>query len=298
MPNQRKRTVRWEEMFPDELLQAIRDCPVCYCAYGLAEPHGAYNALGLDWLKAQALVERAAWTHGGVVAPPFCWHTQEAPTFDFFAHLGVRQSLCSSIPGDLFYHIALHQIRAIDARGFQAAILVTGHYGGPEYDLPLLCEYYTRHTGSPLRLHACSDGQLINYQDYHGDHAGICETSQLIALRPESVDLERRESESPSGPWAGYDFPEASGVEPSRELGEKIVASQIARLGEIQRKLLDSYRPREGWIAPSQNRVEEVWHSFQRLTRKYWWESCTWDEYYRDTGGGPPSFPGWGPLGE
>ena len=30
--------VRWEEMFPDELLQAIAACPVCYLAYGLADP--------------------------------------------------------------------------------------------------------------------------------------------------------------------------------------------------------------------------------------------------------------------
>ncbi len=66
--------VKWEEMFPDELLEAIRGCPVCYMAYGLAEPHGAYNALGLDWLKAYALCEKAAFTNGGVLAPPFCWH--------------------------------------------------------------------------------------------------------------------------------------------------------------------------------------------------------------------------------
>ena len=52
--------VRWEEMFPDEFLELLDRRPVCYVAYGLAEPHGAYNALGLDFLKAQALVERAA----------------------------------------------------------------------------------------------------------------------------------------------------------------------------------------------------------------------------------------------
>ena len=68
--------VNWEEMFPDEMLGAIDLCPVCYLAYGLAEPHGAYNALGLDWLKARALVERAAREHGGLVAPPAAWHIQ------------------------------------------------------------------------------------------------------------------------------------------------------------------------------------------------------------------------------
>ena len=62
--------VRWEEMFPDELLGVIREHPVCYMAYGLAEPHGAYGALGLDWLKAYSLCEKAAQTYGGVLALP------------------------------------------------------------------------------------------------------------------------------------------------------------------------------------------------------------------------------------
>ncbi len=100
--------VKWEEMFPDELLEAIEDCPACYMAYGLAEPHGAYNALGLDWLKAYALCERAARAHGGVVAPPFCWHVQERPEFDWPRKRGTQQSLCSSIPADLFLRTVLH----------------------------------------------------------------------------------------------------------------------------------------------------------------------------------------------
>ena len=62
--------VRWLEMFPDELYEAIERRPVCLLAYGLAEPHGLYNALGLDFIKADALLEISAAQHGGVVAPP------------------------------------------------------------------------------------------------------------------------------------------------------------------------------------------------------------------------------------
>ena len=49
------REVRWERMFPDELERAFADCPVVYFAYGLCEPHGPQNALGLDALKAHAI---------------------------------------------------------------------------------------------------------------------------------------------------------------------------------------------------------------------------------------------------
>lgn len=287
--------VRWEEMFPDELLQAIDDCPLCYCAYGLAEPHGAYNAVGLDWLKAQALMERAARANGGVVAPPFVWHVQERTTFDWCGAQGITQTLCSSIPEDLFYQMVLFQIRAIDARGFRAVILVTGHYGGLEHDMRLLCEYYTRRTGSPLQLRAFADWELIRFEDYRGDHAGICETSQLMALRPELVDLERKESESSSGPWAGTNFPLADGRMPSRELGENIVRSQIEHLAELQKELLDAYEPKADWEAPSLLDAQEVWTRFERLTRKYWWCSMTLGEYRESS---RPAFPGWEELGE
>ena len=45
------REVRWERMFPDELETAFEKCPVVYLSYGLCEPHGPHNAVGLDALK-------------------------------------------------------------------------------------------------------------------------------------------------------------------------------------------------------------------------------------------------------
>jgi creatinine amidohydrolase/Fe(II)-dependent formamide hydrolase-like protein len=285
--------VKWEEMFPDELLEAIEAHPVCYMAYGLAEPHGAYNALGLDWLKAYALCERAARTHGGVVAPPFCWHVQERPGFRWCREHGVVQPLCSSIPGDLFLRAVLHHLRVFDARGFRVAILITGHYGGVESDMRLLCEYYQRRCGSPLQIHCIADWECIRNNVYRGDHAGLCETQQLMALRPELVDLSRDEPSPKSGPWCGTRFGRGEERAPSRATGERIVTSQIETLGQVQRQLLTAYRPIEGWQVPDQNRVEEVWRSFERLTRKYWFMSVTMEEH---RAGGPPPFPGWQAL--
>jgi creatinine amidohydrolase len=286
--------VLWMEMRPDELLRAIERCPLCYMAYGLAEPHGVYNALGLDWLKAQALAERAARAHGGVVAPALQWHVAERPSFNWFGAQGIRQPLCSGIPEDLFYHNVLHHVRTIDARGFRAAILLTGHYGGLENDLRLLCDFYTRRTGSPLRIRALADCEVMTYGDIRGDHAGICETSQLMALRPGLTDLGLTESASASGRWAGTDFPLSDGRMPSADLGEKIVSAQVERLGEIGRDLLAAWRPRPDWTAPTLPQAEELWTTFERLTRKYWWCSLTLGEYRQ---GKRVEFPGWEALG-
>jgi creatinine amidohydrolase len=295
------RKVRWEDMFPDELFEEIQRNPVVYMAYGLAEPHGAYNAMGLDWLKAQSLAEMAAQSHGGVVAPPFAWHIQERPEFHDDGHghgwlvdSGVKQSLASAIPSALFYQMALHQIRAFDARGFRAAILITGHYGGPERILRLLCDFYTRRTGSPIRLHALADWECIGLEDVQGDHAGITETSQLMALRPDLVDLDRKKVPRELGERyaAGVSF-DAGEPPPSRELGERIIQSQVVSLGKIQRGLLESYESLEGWTAPTSNDADDIWHRFEQLTRKYW--SPTYEEY---RAGNVPEFPGWEALGE
>lgn len=302
MSLQENKKVRWEEMFPDELYQKIQDEPVCYLAYGLAEPHGPYNALGLDWLKAHTLVEHTAQRHGGVVAPPFAWHIQECPEFHddgkghgWLPSVGVRQPLCSSIPSDLFYRMVFHQIRDIDARGFHAAILVTGHYGGPEKTLRLICDYYTRRTESPLRIFAIADWESIQYEDFRGDHAGICETSQLMALYPSLVDLNRRIVPDDLGTKyaAGIDFENAE-LMPSRELGERIVESQIEELGRIAHQLLDSYDAKPKWKAPSQRDVDDIWHRFYGITQPYW--ISTYSEYKE--GGRRREFPGWEALGE
>ena len=287
--------VRWLDMFPDELEAAIEECPVCLLPFGLAEPHGPYNALGLDHLKAEALVERSARIHGGVVAPPFAWHVQERPEFDWLGQHGVTQCFCSSIPSGLFLHIVLHQIRSLDARGFQVGILVTGHYGGLERDLRLLCEYYVRQTRSPIKLWACADWELIDYEDYRGDHAGPCETSQLMFLRPGLVDLNRSIDKSALGPMCGVAFPTADGKVPSAELGRRIVDSQVKRIGCIQRQLLDAYTACEGYRPPTLQDAEDIWGRFERLTRKYWVLSQTLEEYMN---GNTVQFPGWGALGE
>ncbi|MCG3150362.1 MAG: hypothetical protein PCFJNLEI_03845 [Verrucomicrobiae bacterium] len=270
--------VRWEEMLPHEFVEARDRFPVCYMAYGLAEPHGGYNAVGLDWLKAQGLVEAVAKAAGGIVAPPFAWHIQDVPEFHddgkgngWLADVGVRQSLCSSLPADLFYRSVFYQIRAMDARGFRGGVLVTGHYGGVELVLRKICEYYLRQTGSPLRLYAIADCECIDANLPHrGDHAGVCETSQLMALHPEMVDLSRQtvSAELGTGFAAGVNF--TKGPIPSKEIGDKIVASQIRNLAGAAQRLLAEYRPRTDWKAPDFNQTEAIWQNFDRLTRKYW----------------------------
>lgn len=132
----------------------------------------------------------------------------------------------------------------------------------------------------------------LEFEDYKGDHAGMCETQQLMALCPQLVDLGRKAPTAPADPWCGAVFAK-TGRRPNRETGEKIIASQVEKLGRIQRELLGAYEPKDGWAVPNQDRVEEYWQTFERITRKYWTASSTFDEYRA----GAPPFPGWDALG-
>jgi creatinine amidohydrolase/Fe(II)-dependent formamide hydrolase-like protein len=259
-------------------------------AYGLTEPHGGFNALGLDWLKACALVERVAQQRGGIVAPPVAWHVQDIPEFhdDGKGHgcsceSGIKQSLCSSIPVDLFLRMLLFQIRAFDARGFKVGIFVTGHGGGIEVAMRKVGEYYLHRTGSPIRLHVIADAECIDRDlPYRGDHAGMCETSQMMALYPALVDLTRPTTgiaELGERFAGGINF--AKGPLPTAEIGRKIVESQIRNLGSTATRLLAEHRPRTGWTAPDLNETETIWADFDRMTRKYW--TVTYEEYKSGT---------------
>lgn len=236
-----RQKVRWEEMFPDELDAALSHYPLVYLTYGLCEPHGLHNAVGLDALKAHALACRAAEEHGGIVAPPFYWHVHE---FGYHAPwashtIGDRNPWLTSVPPWVLFKMVFYQLRAVAARGFHAAILITGHRGSPE-DFRTICNVFMNH--SPLRIWAGSDQEIIEYEGVRGDHAGRCETSQFWALYPHLVDMSRLAQGTPeevrqvmaTGPDAG---------QASRRLGEGIVSSQVVWLGNKATELLAEYQP-------------------------------------------------------
>jgi len=257
------RKVRWEEMFLDELEAAFQSCPLVYFTYGLCEPHGPHNALGLDELKAHAIACRAAEAHGGIVAPPDYWHIHEVGGFGLWAHEAVGQPprswLTSMPPWQHFKNICYH-IRAADALGFKAAILLTGHYGPNWEDLKKLVELLQPLVGT--RLYALpefesneagfdGDGQRT------GDHAGKVETSLLWALRPELVDMSRLPPRDEDGAHfaMGKDAFEAD-----RRAGERMVRAQIAFFGRKSAELIAEYdRLRPAHNLTTFGAVEQAW---------------------------------------
>jgi creatinine amidohydrolase len=236
------REVRWERMFPDQLEQAFAECPVVYFPYGLCEPHGPQNAVGLDALKAHAIACQAARAHGGIVAPADFWHIHELGGYAVWAHEYIGQvprTWLSSVPPWVHFKNVLYHIRAADVLGFHAAIFFTGHYGPNWEDLKTLVSLVQPFVGTRLYGLPEFEANQPGFDGASGDHAGKVETSLLWALQPECVDVSRLPPEDqPGTPYAmGRDAYLAN-----RLVGERMVAEEIAFLGKKAAELLEEYQ--------------------------------------------------------
>ncbi|MBI3921856.1 MAG: creatininase family protein [Armatimonadetes bacterium] len=259
------REVRWERMFPDELEAAFAECPLVYFTYGLCEPHGPQNAVGLDGLKAHGIACAAARASGGLVAPPDFWHIHELSGYAVWAHRNVgevpRTWMTCMPPWQHFKNICYH-LRMADLLGFHAAILLTGHYGPNWQDLKTLVELVQPNVGTRL----CSLPDFEANQpgfDYDGksggDHAGKVETSLLWAVNPECVDLSRIPPEGTPGPHFAMG---ANAGQSNRRIGVRMIEDEIDWLGAKGRELLDTYEREQ----PSHNLrtyddVEKLWQA-------------------------------------
>jgi creatinine amidohydrolase len=251
-------------MFPDELEAAYAACPVVYFAYGLCEPHGPQNALGLDALKAHAICVEAAKVHGGIVAPPDYWHIHDVGGYGLWArqHVGeVERPWMTSVPPWHHFKNVLYHIRAAEFQRFKAAILLTGHYGPNWNDLKDMVALIQPHVGVRLASFPdfeCNTPGFDGDGQSGGDHAGKVETSLLAALEPECVDITRLPEKT-----EGMGTPFAMGSnahETDRRVGERMVRDEVRFLGERAAELLAAYdelRPEHTMRTFAQ--TERVW---------------------------------------
>lgn len=198
--------VRYEEMLPHEIVEARTRRPVAYLPIGTLEWHGEHLCVGNDAVKAHALAVRLAEQGGGLAFPALFWgenresklmETDHDPDGKIAAKMDLPKAnfapgYMETTPaeGDLFYvRLLLHMLRQMESLGFKAIVVLAGHY-------PLL-----RHAKAAVELYslrgksralAVSGYELVRDEiPEAGDHAAWWETSLLLALRPDCVDLSR-----------------------------------------------------------------------------------------------------------
>jgi creatinine amidohydrolase len=225
--------VDWAELRPDEFRARLAQRPVVYLPLGLCEPHGHVAALGLDLIKAEHYCREAARRFGGIVAPAQGYHIHEC---GFHAPwlaetVGEENAMMAAIPPHVMARLFLYQLRAFALAGFRAMIAISGHSGGSQEDLRRVAAAFTAATGIPVTVK--SDPEWIPHL-HGGDHAGRYEISQLLAMRPDLVDLAQlgRGQEPGSGGRLalGDDAGEADAA-----YGRTINEAIIAAVGEVTR---------------------------------------------------------------
>ncbi|MCZ6677597.1 MAG: creatininase family protein [Candidatus Poribacteria bacterium] len=199
--------VRYEEMLPSEIIKARNACPIAYVPLGTLEWHGEHNAVGLDALKAHALAVKCAETGGGLAFPAL-WYgeNRESNLMEVTARDSQEIARRYSLPPENFapgytgvspheqdiryVELLLNICRQVRSLGFKVVVLMAGHY-------PLLrhakaVEELMMLRDRDVRVVAVTGYELVR-EDIPdaGDHAGKWETSLLMVLRPECVDMSK-----------------------------------------------------------------------------------------------------------
>jgi creatinine amidohydrolase len=229
-------------MFPDELEEACREFPAVYLPYGLCEPHGPHNALGMDALRAHAGCCEAARRHGGIVAPPFYWNVHEIGGYGSWAleMIGNARPWLTAYPPWMFFKSILYHLRTMDMLELKGAIVFTGHAGPHAEDMQRFIDLAQRHVA--VRLAYFVGAGIANYHFDDGmdsgGHAGRGETSLLWATDPDCVDLSRLPEPGTPGPhFAMGGLNEKS----SRRAGESAVLDLAASLGSKAADLIAAF---------------------------------------------------------
>lgn len=223
--------VKYEELLPHEMETIMNEAPIAYLPFGTLEWHSFHLPLGLDAVKAYELCLRAAEKSGGVVLPATYWAIGGMPypwTTRFEA----------SLMENLFYAI-YEQMAHV---GFKVAIAVTGHYGTEQYYAlkKAACEFMYK---SNLIVAPMPEYEVVYEKGYRGDHAAKWETSILMELRPDLVDMSRL-SKDLGEPLQGT-MGEDPRIHASRKLGFEIVNEMVNRLSELAVRLLNETGPLE-----------------------------------------------------
>jgi len=213
--------INYLESKPLELENMINTTPIAYIPFGALEWHGEHNILGVDSIKATEICKRSAGLTGGVLFP--CVNYGAFDTMNFPYTFSSRSRPYISMTKRL--------VKQLYKAGFRIIILLTGHY-------PTKQIKQVRKAAKKVskKKHDCfalgiPEQYLIADLDYYGEHAAFWETSIMMAINQNYVDL----NQIPKG----LNFTERSrihgilGIDPNKssiEMGNKALDLMVKRL--------------------------------------------------------------------
>lgn len=194
------REVRVERMRPAEIVAEMKERPVVFVPVGPLEWHGPHLPLGTDPLIAYGVACRAAGQVGGVVLPALFVGTERERSPELLQHIGfkgdeyiVGMDFPANILKSLYYReeffalVVRETLDLLVQQGYRLIVILNGH--GAENQLGVLGRLSAEFTGrGPARVFYISAWTQSD-QEVESGHAGAEETSHVMALYRELVDL-------------------------------------------------------------------------------------------------------------
>lgn len=224
-PDDEVREVRLEFLRPREIEKARAACATIFQPLGTIEWHGVHNVVGVDAVKAHALCVRAAQKGGGVVSPPL---------YGGVGGMNEPHTFIMDPENDVFSRLLrpwLEQLcREMARDGFKAILILTGHYGAAQQIVVReTAVRMSRALGIPVL--GTPEYWLALDEGYMGDHAAWGETSLMMHLFPETVDLSRL-GDPPYQGVGGRDPKESSAAD-----GRRLTEAIVSRLATLSKKM-------------------------------------------------------------
>ena len=205
--------VQYGEMFPEEFKAALANNPLAYLPLGSMDFHGWHNVLGLDSIKAKRICQLAAEKSGGIVLPALSLGYDLFPNADIKNHPNKIYDTYHIDPAT--YQIILEQYFAdIFKTGFQKLFVLAGHYPNKDVAERASRKFSDKHIWVETEASVVGES---------GDHAAKWETSLMMAMFPDYVDLSKiKNQEDPLLAVSGED-PNQSSAEYGQEALNKII---------------------------------------------------------------------------
>ncbi|MCA0458297.1 MAG: creatininase family protein [Chloroflexi bacterium] len=195
------RTVRFELLRPSEIIAERDRFPVVFQPIGPLEWHGPHLPYGTDPLHAQAVSVRTAEAIGGVVMPTLYWGSERERSPESLRQIGFKgdewivgmdfpdnsmKSLYSM--EDVLAFVVRARLELVIEQGYKLIVIVNGHGAANHMaTLDRLAKEYTARGGAKVLFTTAFDPSPDG--TYNIGHADALETSLMLALEPESVDI-------------------------------------------------------------------------------------------------------------
>ena len=201
--------VRYHMLKPRRIVERRKQFPIAYIPIGTIEWHGPHNPVGADTLQAEGLAVRAAQLGGGLVFPPLYYGESRLESL-MEANADDREAIAAGyeLPPenftpermphspmeqtDNYQRLLVHILAEAMSLGFEVGVLVAGHYPLIDHARAAALRFNKWRTAryGGMLAWACLDYKLVSdIWPEGGDHAAGWETSHLMHLHPQTVDL-------------------------------------------------------------------------------------------------------------